>query len=109
MIKKILPVLIFLAISRSLSPAVADDKKGSEKFYYPETLDLAPLRLHSPESNPYGADFDYASRFKNLDMEALKKDIKDLLTSSQDWWPADYGNYGPFFIRMAWCRNIPDI
>lgn len=102
MIKKILPVLIFLAISRSLSPAVADDKKGSEKFYYPETLDLAPLRLHSPESNPYGADFDYASRFKNLDMEALKKDIKDLLTSSQDWWPADYGNYGPFFIRMAW-------
>ncbi|HDG9776500.1 TPA: catalase/peroxidase HPI [Raoultella planticola] len=102
MIKKTLPVLIFLAISSSLSPAVADDKKGSEKFYYPETLDLAPLRLHSPESNPYGADFDYASRFKNLDMEALKKDIKDLLTSSQDWWPADYGNYGPFFIRMAW-------
>lgn len=102
MIKKTLPVLIFLAISSSLSPAAADGNKGAEKFYYPETLDLTPLRLHNPESNPYGSDFDYASRFKNLDMGALKKDIKDLLTSSQDWWPADYGNYGPFFIRMAW-------
>ncbi|ELL2511696.1 catalase/peroxidase KatP, partial [Escherichia coli] len=57
---------------------------------------------HSPESNPWGADFDYATRFQQLDMEALKKDIKDLLTTSQDWWPADYGHYGPFFIRMAW-------
>lgn len=60
------------------------------------------MRLHSPESNPWGADFDYAARFKSLDLEAVKKDIKDLLTTSQDWWPADYGNYGPFFIRMAW-------
>ncbi|EKK0303470.1 catalase-peroxidase, partial [Escherichia coli] len=51
---------------------------------------------------PYGPDFNYAARFNNLDMEALKKDIRNLLTSSQEWWPADYGNYGPFFIRMAW-------
>ncbi|MEB0967991.1 catalase/peroxidase HPI [Citrobacter braakii] len=102
MIKKTLPVLILLALSGSLSPAIADGKKAPEKFYYPETLDLTPLRLHSPESNPWGADFDYAARFKSLDLEAVKKDIKDLLTTSQDWWPADYGNYGPFFIRMAW-------
>ncbi|MEF9474993.1 catalase-peroxidase, partial [Escherichia coli] len=81
---------------------MADGKKAPEKFYYPKTLDLTPLRLHSPESNPWGADFDYAARFKSLDLEAVKKDIKDLLTTSQDWWPADYGNYGPFFIRMAW-------
>lgn len=102
MIKKTLSVLILLALSGNLSPAIADGKKEPDKFYYPETLDLTPLRLHSPESNPWGADFDYAARFKSLDMEALKKDIKDLLTTSQDWWPADYGNYGPFFIRMAW-------
>ncbi|HIE1976892.1 TPA: catalase/peroxidase HPI [Escherichia coli] len=102
MIKKTLPVLILLALSGGISSAIANDKKGTEKFYYPETLDLSALRLHSPESNPWGADFNYAARFQRLDMEALKKDIKDLLTTSQDWWPADYGNYGPFFIRMAW-------
>ncbi|EED0333036.1 hypothetical protein EIT94_005661, partial [Escherichia coli] len=102
MIKKTLPVLILLALSGSFSTAVAADKKETQNFYYPETLDLTPLRLHSPESNPWGADFDYATRFQQLDMEALKKDIKDLLTTSQDWWPADYGHYGPFFIRMAW-------
>lgn len=66
------------------------------------------MRLHSPESNPWGADFDYAARFKSLDLEAVKKDIKDLLTTSQDWWPADYGNYGPFFIRMAWHGMVPE-
>ena len=102
MIKKTIPVLILLAISSSFSNATTETNKGSEKFYYPERLDLTPLRLHSTESNPWGADFDYAAKFKSLDMDALKKDIKDLLTTSQDWWPADYGNYGPFFIRMAW-------
>ena len=74
----------------------------SNKFWWPEQLDLKPLRQHSPESNPFGESFDYAKEFKKLDLEALKKDIDNLLTSSQDWWPADYGNYGPFFIRMAW-------
>jgi len=74
----------------------------SNKFWWPEQLDLKPLRQHSPESNPFGESFDYAKEFTKLDLDALKQDIDNLLTSSQDWWPADYGNYGPFFIRMAW-------
>jgi catalase-peroxidase len=65
-------------------------------------LDLSPLRSHDAESNPYGADFNYMKEFQTLDLDAVKKDIKATLTKSQDWWPADYGNYGPFFIRMAW-------
>ncbi len=74
----------------------------NNKFWWPEKLDLQPLRQHAPESNPLGADFDYAEQFKTLDLEAVKKDIADVMTTSQDWWPADYGHYGPFFIRMAW-------
>src|SRR5690606_20969401 len=65
-------------------------------------LNLQPLRQHSAESNPYGENFDYAAAFNQLDMAALKADIKNVLTTSQPWWPADYGHYGPFFIRMAW-------
>ena len=72
------------------------------QFWWPERLDLAPLRQHSAESNPMDRDFVYAREFKKLDLAAVKKDISDVLKSSQDWWPADYGNYGPFFIRMAW-------
>ncbi|MFZ9708302.1 MAG: catalase/peroxidase HPI [Steroidobacteraceae bacterium] len=74
----------------------------SNQFWWPERLDLAPLRQHSPASNPYGTDFNYAEEFKKLDLNAVKKDIQALMTNSQDWWPADYGHYGPFFIRMAW-------
>jgi catalase-peroxidase len=70
--------------------------------WWPERLDLSPLRQQAPSSNPYGADFDYAKEFAKLDLVALKADIKALMTTSQDWWPADYGSYGPFFIRMAW-------
>ncbi|MGE0754618.1 MAG: catalase/peroxidase HPI [Alphaproteobacteria bacterium] len=85
------------------SPLVteAPQAKGNE-FWWPESLNLSRLRDHAAESNPYGADFDYAKEFKSLDLATLKKDINTLLTTSQDWWPADYGNYGPFFIRMAW-------
>ncbi|MEZ5478334.1 MAG: catalase/peroxidase HPI [Thiolinea sp.] len=72
------------------------------KDWWPEQLDLQPLRQHSPESNPLGADFNYAEAFKTLDLEAVKQDLKALMTDSQDWWPADFGHYGPFFIRMAW-------
>ena len=72
------------------------------QFWWPDQLDLSPLRVQDVESNPYGADFDYAAAFKTLDLDAVKKDIDTLLTTSQDWWPSDYGNYGPFFIRMAW-------
>jgi len=70
--------------------------------WWPNRLDLSPLRKHSEKSNPMGEDFDYAKEFESLDLDALKNDINVLLTTSQDWWPADYGNYGPFFIRMAW-------
>ena len=71
-------------------------------FWWPDQLNLSPLRAHSVESNPYGEEFNYAAEFKKLDLAAVKKDIDTLLTTEQDWWPADWGNYGPFFIRMAW-------
>jgi catalase-peroxidase len=74
----------------------------SHRFWWPEQLDLSPLRAHAPQSSPYGDDFDYAEAFKALDLDAVKRDIEELMTSSQDWWPADFGHYGPFFIRMAW-------
>ncbi|MBK8698555.1 MAG: catalase/peroxidase HPI [Saprospiraceae bacterium] len=70
--------------------------------WWPNQLKLNILRQHSALSNPLGEKFDYAKAFKNLDLAAVKKDIFDLMTTSQDWWPADYGHYGPFFIRMAW-------
>ena len=70
--------------------------------WWPNQLKLNILRQHSSLSNPMGEAFDYAKEFKTLDLEAVKKDIYDLMTTSQDWWPADYGHYGPFFIRMAW-------
>ncbi len=82
--------------------AYAEEKPPTIQDWWPERLDLRPLRQHSDASNPLGADFDYAAAFKTLDLAALKKDLKALMTTSQDWWPADYGNYGPFFIRMAW-------
>jgi catalase-peroxidase len=70
--------------------------------WWPNQLNLNTLRQHSPLSNPMGDDFNYAAAFKSLDLEALKKDLHILMTDSQDWWPADFGHYGPFFIRMAW-------
>ena len=74
----------------------------SNQFWWPDQLDLSALRSHDARSNPLGADFDYAEAFKQLDLDAVKKDIDAVLTDSQDWWPADWGNYGPFFIRMTW-------
>ncbi|HLO38463.1 MAG TPA: peroxidase family protein, partial [Lacibacter sp.] len=70
--------------------------------WWPNQLKLNILRQHSTLSNPMGESFNYAEEFKSLDLAAVKKDIYDLMTTSQDWWPADYGHYGPFFIRMAW-------
>ncbi len=70
--------------------------------WWPNQLKLSILRQHSSLSSPMGEAFDYAKEFKSLDLDALKKDIFDLMTTSQDWWPADFGHYGPFFIRMAW-------
>ncbi len=70
--------------------------------WWPNQLRLNILRQHSSLSNPMGEEFNYAEEFKTLDLDAVKKDIVELMTTSQDWWPADYGHYGPFFIRMAW-------
>ena len=74
----------------------------SNQDWWPNQLNLHILHQHSPQSNPMGEDFNYAEAFKSLDYAALKADIFELMTTSQDWWPADYGHYGPLFIRMAW-------
>ncbi|MBB6521505.1 catalase/peroxidase HPI [Pseudoteredinibacter isoporae] len=74
----------------------------TNQFWWPDQLNLAPLRDHDGRSNPYGEDFSYARAFQNLDMAALKKDLNDMMTTSQDWWPADWGHYGPLFIRLSW-------
>jgi len=71
-------------------------------FWWPESLDLRPLRQNAAPQNPLNPDFDYAQAFASLDLAAVKKDIEAVMTTSVDWWPADYGTYGPFFIRMAW-------
>ncbi len=91
-----------LASEKSPSDYTKNINIHSNQYWWPNQLDLSPLRQHSDESNPLGRDFDYEEAFKSLDLESVKKDINKLLTTSQDWWPADYGNYGPFFIRMAW-------
>jgi catalase-peroxidase len=85
-----------------LAGALSAQQAQSNKFWWPEQLDLSPLRQNAAESNPLGKDFNYAKAFATLDLKAVKADINKVLTTSQDWWPADYGNYGPFFIRMAW-------
>ncbi|MEO1107446.1 MAG: catalase/peroxidase HPI [Pseudomonadota bacterium] len=74
----------------------------SNRDWWPNQLNLSILHQHAPASNPMDADFDYAEEFQKLDMKALKDDLYALMTDSQDWWPADYGHYGGFFIRMAW-------
>ena len=74
----------------------------SNRDWWPNELKLNILRQNAPKSDPMGEDFNYADAFNSLDFKALKKDVIDLMTNSQDWWPADYGHYGPFFIRMAW-------
>jgi catalase-peroxidase len=73
-----------------------------KQFWWPDQLDLSSLRQHAAESSPLGRDYDYAKAFASLDLNAVKQDITKVLTTSQEWWPADYGHYGPFFIRMAW-------
>src|SRR5262245_56768919 len=74
----------------------------TNKDWWPNQIDLTILAAHSPLSNQMDKNFSYAEEFKKLDVEALKKDLIKLMTTSQDWWPADYGHYGPLFIRMTW-------
>ena len=107
MLKRALSVAAAVSLALSpLAPSVAaptvTDEVRSNSFWWPEQLDLSPLRAQGVGSNPYGEQFDYAEAFEKLDLQAVKSDIRKVLTTSQDWWPADYGHYGPFFIRMAW-------
>ena len=74
----------------------------SNKDWWPKQLNLSILHQHDTKTNPMGVNFDYRSEFEKLDYDSLKKDLNDLMTDSQEWWPADYGHYGPFFIRMTW-------
>lgn len=101
-----LPTLSALTLAMSLAlgagMASAQEQATGNQFWWPEKLNLSPLRQNAIESNPYGSDYRYAEAFNTLDLDAVKRDIKALMTESQDWWPADYGHYGPFFIRMAW-------
>ncbi|GAB3099576.1 catalase/peroxidase HPI [Aestuariicella hydrocarbonica] len=106
MFKQSVPIVaaLALAVSSALSsgPAFAAGEPKPNQFWWPDQLNLSPLRQHSPQSNPYDESFDYAEAFKTLDLNAVKADIKSVMMTSQDWWPSDYGHYGPFFIRMAW-------
>ncbi|MGW0640138.1 catalase/peroxidase HPI [Nocardia salmonicida] len=94
--------------SESENPAIPsptakpDQRPRTNKDWWPEQIDVSVLHAHSSKANPLGENFDYASEFAGLDVDALKADIAAVLTDSQDWWPADYGNYGGLFIRMSW-------
>ena len=85
-----------------MPPAPAVTGSAANQQWWPEQLNLRPLNMDSPQIDPMGDGFDYAAEFNSLDLAAVKADIEVALTTSQDWWPADYGHYGPLIIRMAW-------
>ncbi len=102
---KTIPLVVAISIALS-SPAWSDNmfsgKAKPNNFWWPDQVDLSLLRDHDRKSSPYGDDFDYAKAFNSVDLKALKADIEKVLTTSQDWWPADWGHYGGLMIRMAW-------
>jgi len=109
LIKKTIPLVAAIAVATTMAiaPSAQSENMFSGKakpnsFWWPDAVDLGPLRDHDNESNPYGDDFDYAKAFASVDMKQLKADIEKVLTTSQDWWPADWGHYGGLMIRMAW-------
>ncbi|HVW82292.1 MAG TPA: catalase/peroxidase HPI [Mycobacteriales bacterium] len=83
-------------------PQTEDHRPRTNRDWWPNQLDLSVLHKHSPKSNPMGEAYDYAKEFASLDVEALRRDLVELMTTSQDWWPADYGHYGPLFVRLSW-------
>ncbi|MEI6893212.1 MAG: catalase/peroxidase HPI [Colwellia sp.] len=104
MLTKTITIAISIALCAITysSSALAENEAKTNQFWWPEQLNLNPLRQHGAESNPYGEKFNYAKEFASLDLAELKKDIQTTLTDSQTWWPADWGHYGPLMIRMAW-------
>ena len=106
MLKKSLPLAAAISVAISTitlsTSALAATVAKTNQFWWPEQLNLNPLRQHGAESNPYGEQFNYAKEFATVDIAQLKKDIETTLTDSKAWWPADWGHYGPLMIRMAW-------
>ena len=96
------PLMMSGTASAEDMAAAHGSKARSNQFWWPDMLDLTALRDHDPASNPYGEDFDYAEAFAKLDHEALEADLKALMKDSKDWWPADWGHYGPLFVRLSW-------
>ena len=99
---------VAVAIAATVSSGVVSAQNlggASNNKWWPEMLDLRPLRQQSVTSDPMGPDFNYIERFNKLDLNAVKKDIEKVIKTPQAWWPADYGHYGPFFIRMAWHQS----
>lgn len=106
MLKQTLSVIAMMAVGAtsfvSTASAAEEEIAMTNDYWWPNRLKLDPLRTNAPASNPLGGDFNYAEAFSKVDLEELRADMEKLMTTSQDWWPADYGHYGPFFIRMSW-------